>query len=375
MTAAQQTPNPADQTGMATLAMALILLIATTIMSFSLARTDILEQRIAGNELRATEALHRAEAALEQGITILSRMRIPETDWSLPTPSATRLTTELTIDHLSLPDSSSGEDYQYRIELQRPAATPEFIEVIAEARSEADIAATLREYIQPQWPLSQTLPPLVVDGCISSGSGSTQLFPSQPGEASLATTLSHPPAGCLQTDGLYLEGGDIAEQFAQAGALWDALFSLGKEELIQRSAQEQAAIETGELDAAERSYYWINDPGGTWHESLGVPHLPIIGSPGHPVWILFAASAECPPLPSGITIYGIVYYETGASGNCDASGWGNAAVYGSVLVEGDLLQLSGGSRLYQYTHTEQGNLRDNLNPISAARLPGTWRDF
>ena len=57
-----------QQRGMATLAVALVLLFAATILSFTVAKTGMMEQRISANEVRAREAAFAAEAALEYGI-------------------------------------------------------------------------------------------------------------------------------------------------------------------------------------------------------------------------------------------------------------------------------------------------------------------
>ncbi|MCA1805813.1 MAG: hypothetical protein LC646_10865 [Xanthomonadaceae bacterium] len=353
------------QSGAATLATALVLLIATTVMSFALARTSLLEQRILQNELHATEALQRAEALLERGMLSLHYHGIPTTGWQPGGPNQESI--RLGASGLVLPAASSGEGYQYELQLQRNILEPGYLELDASAASDSGIQARVRQYVQAQPGLSRELPPLLLDGCLAGAGGGIQFFPPRQVPVALATTQSNSSGGCIDASFLHLQGGYIEDQHPGAGQLWEALFEIGKTEHRQRSEQERLAVQAGELAPHERTYYWVDDSNRQWPDQFG--------SPSHPVWIVFSAAAQCPDLPDGLTIHGIVYYETGLSGQCDASGWGQISLHGSLLVEGDLVNLAGGGHYHHYEHAHPDGLAAHLKPLRVARIPGTWRDF
>jgi hypothetical protein len=353
------------QRGAATLAIALVLLIATTLMSFALARTSLLEQRILQNELRAAEAFHRAEAVLERGLLDLHYTRIPGLSWQIGDPGHENAA--LGTAGLVLPSALSKEHYQYQLGVRRATAAPDFMELSAAAQGAGGVGARLRQYVLARWALSRELPPMVLDGCLGNSGGGLQFFPASQNPVSLATTQANPGGACIDASTLDLQGGGIEDHHAGAGALWDTLFDLDKAEHRQRSAREQAAVSAGELAASERGYYWVDDVGTQWPGHFG--------SAEHPVWIVFSATAHCPALPDGLLIHGIVYYETGMPGQCDATTWGQIELYGSLLVEGDLVNLGAGSRFLHYEHARPEGLAANLKPLRVARIPGTWRDF
>ncbi|WP_440940882.1 pilus assembly PilX family protein, partial [Immundisolibacter sp.] len=57
---------PAYQRGVATLVVAMVLLIAATFLTFFAARIGIQEQRMAGNDARQKEAFETAEALMDR---------------------------------------------------------------------------------------------------------------------------------------------------------------------------------------------------------------------------------------------------------------------------------------------------------------------
>jgi hypothetical protein len=359
------TPRHALQTGAATLAVALVLLVATTIMSFALARTSLLEQRMLRNELRHAEAFQHAEAVLELGMLDLQYRRIPGLPWQNGDPGQERATLETA--GLALPGAASGEGYRYRLDARRALAAAEFMELAAEASSDSGIEARVRQYVRIHQGLARELPPMVLDGCLGASGGGLQFFPATQDRIALATTRPNPGGACIDASQLDLQGGHIEDAQAGAGALWDTLFDLDKAEHRQRSAREQAAVDAGERAATERGYYWVDDGGSQWPDHWG--------SAEHPVWVVFSAAADCPILPDGLAIHGIVYFETGLSGRCDASAWGRIQVHGSLLVEGDLDNLGAGSSFHHYEYARPEGLAANLKPLRVARIPGTWRDF
>ncbi len=78
-------PTLKRQCGMATLAISLVLLIAVTIMTFTVARVSGLEQRISANDVRTLTAHEAAQAGIEQGIAYLNA-NLPKIDSDCPAP-------------------------------------------------------------------------------------------------------------------------------------------------------------------------------------------------------------------------------------------------------------------------------------------------
>jgi hypothetical protein len=359
-------PQPSSrQAGAATLAVALVLLIATTIMSFALARASLQEQRILQNELRAAEAFHRAEAILEQAMLALRLQRLASLDWQAGGPGMEGATPGAGA--LPFATAASGEHYQYQLRVERATATPEYMALIATAESTSGILAQVRQHVLVQPSLARELPPMVLDGCLDGSGSGIRFFPAQQHPVAITTTRPNPGGACIDASQLDLQGGYIEDLHAGAGALWHNLFEMSKAEHRRRSIQERAAVLTGQLAAQERGYYWVDEPINQWPEHFG--------SPEHPVWIVFSAAAGCPALGDGLVIHGIVYYETGAAGHCDAAGWGRISLYGSLLVEGDLRQLAGGGSYHHYAQAQALGLAANLKPRRLTRIPGTWRDF
>lgn len=139
-------PIPRRQSGAATLAIALLLLIATTIMSFALARNGLLEQHILRNELWASEALHRAEAILEQALHELQDLPLDTLAWQAE--GAEWEIADLPVNGLALPPASSGEAYDLDVRLRRKPAVPGLLEVVARAQGGGGSQARVRQYLR-----------------------------------------------------------------------------------------------------------------------------------------------------------------------------------------------------------------------------------
>lgn len=107
--------------------------------------------------------------------------------------------------------------------------------------------------------------------------------------------------------------------------------------------------------------------------------LPVSANSSRPFIVIVARDAYTTSCPKpGGTTYGIYYYGR----DCSANGWGNVQLNGTVGVEGSFLNLSGSTSLnYNGTTHTGGNEEDvvvnvgNLPPGQLARIPGSWRDF
>ena len=100
-----------------------------------------------------------------------------------------------------------------------------------------------------------------------------------------------------------------------------------------------------------------------------------IGVPHEPVLLIVPEAMGCPKFNGGITIYGIIYYESTTA--CPSNGWGKLTVYGSVIWEGNVNKLNSNPEFIEVNYGSGDTLNDSFHTTinGAARLPGTWKDF
>lgn len=352
-----------SQQGIATLTVSLTLLTAITLLSIAFAHSEMMEQRITNNQLRASEAAQAAEAGLAFGRAWLSRHRARWRDTGTATQS-------------SVPDSDApeiqgnhGDTFVIDITFHRTALQPYYVKIraVARARSEPGLVASTEAYVRPQTVLSQTgesSPPLVIDGCIPVVTGTPDIYPRHADSPDAAIAIASPGnGGCLSLDALDLHGGDAQTQAFLPGQAWEYVFRISKSEMKALADAELAA----NLPTAQRSYWWADTTdlvGQTWTRSLG--------SPDNPVVLVVPAHLACPRLGAGTLIYGVVFVEGGCKGTAD---WGSARIYGSLVIDGALGQLSPELRLAHISVASKNHEELLLPLIRAPMVPGTWRDF
>jgi Tfp pilus assembly protein PilX len=359
-----QPTNPTgSQQGVATLTVSLTLLTAITLLSIAFAHSEMMEQRITNNQLRASEAAQAAEAGLAFGRAWLSRYRARWRDTGTATQS-------------SIPDSDApriqgnhGDTFVIGVTFQRTALQPYYVKIRADARarSEPGLIASTEAYVRPQTVLSQTgeaSPPLVIDGCIPVVTGTPDIYPRHADSADATVAIaSSGNGGCLNLDALDLHGGDAQIQAFLPGQAWEYVFRISKSEMKALADAEQGA----NLPTTQRSYWWATTTdlvGRTWTRSLG--------SPDNPVVLVVPAHMDCPRLGAGTVIYGVVFVEGGCEGTAD---WGSARIYGALVIEGTLGQLSPKLRLAHISVASINHEELLLPLIGAPMVPGTWKDF
>jgi hypothetical protein len=370
---------------MATLAVGLVLVIAASILSFSVAKSGIMEQKISANERRAREAAYAAEAALDYGVAWASRNRLPVGGWTAePSPSSFEYfdfagtTPSVSTDPDPGDGVAEGDLFSTNLRFRRDTGNPEFVQVIATAVSADGVSARMSQYVRPQYLVETHHPPLVVDGCIYNFGRGPHLWPAATGATSLAST--HNPINdvfCLSVPAseLELHDGILTTGYLTAGALWETAFNLPKEAVQALSAAEAYATThdsdsdgNPDMNPADRTFYWVDSVAdGTWSDSLG--------SATHPVVLVFAEAAGCPSLASGVVIYGVVYFEVPAP-ECDLSGWGGGIeIYGSLFFEGHASGLASAVTLADFSTLGGGSLHGLLPPLRAPQIVGSWKDF
>ncbi len=399
--------NPAflRQRGAATLLVVMMLLIGMALLTLTTSRTGIMEQKITGNDIRAKDVQEAAEAGLEYGI---AWAKDPENsiDADINCPGGANCPTLPTITN-----STSGEVYS--ISALSFVKGTDYIKVTATAQgTDTSITATSESFIkQLAKPLFKgdavSPPPWVTAGCITTaatGTPSTFLLDST---APAVISGSSSDAGCLPQGHLnvstwtddngngVLDNGENGSSapfntgtFSGCPATncaWKQYFQVSladaKHSAIDAGHGYSGNIPCGAADSAP-SIYVINNGGpinsGDISGScsgVGVDGT-TIGAPGKPILLIVPSSAGCPKFNGGVTIYGIVYYESTTA--CASQGWGGATIYGAVIWEGDVDKPNANSKFIHVNYGGSGadlDISFGTGVDDATRIPGTWKDF
>lgn len=393
------------QQGAAALFVVLVLALVMAVISLTTVRTGFMEQKITGNDLRAREAQEAAEAGLEYGVGWAKKNEIPSTvtcsGGTLPLGCPTALTT--------VTGSSTGESYSYTLTYTRGVDTIK-VTSAAEGVVDSSIAATAEAYIK-QFPKSlfhsgiDMPPPWVLAGCITSApTGTPDTFVLNATNLAVVSGTSA-DASCLPQGHLDVTAWndangngvkDPGEEGAETGfnrgtfdgcpstnCAWNSRFEMDLQDAIDMASEADhvysASIPCGPATSSP-SVYVIENSGPLNSADIsgsctgtGVDDK-TIGAPDQPILLIIPSDYGCPRFNGGITIYGIVYYESPDA--CQANGWGGAAIYGSVIWEGNVEKPNANSEFIEVDFDG-----DDLNSVfhmgmdDATRIPGTWKDF
>lgn len=348
------------QRGAATLLTCLVLTVASIALAISVAHTAVLEQRMARNTLLADQAQEAAFGGLNFGRAWLKMQR---PDW-LPLANGHEFATPP--NNPPALSSSGGGNFAINLTFERAPDWQGYIRVLATASpsSAPEIEARVREYLRPTGVLTwagETAPPLVVDGCADL-SATSDLYPAAADLAGAGAAVdASGAAGCLQGGGTNLHGGALRGEVFPAGELWDALFTVGRDE-FQALAAEQAVAAP-----AQRDYWWASAAdldAGEWRRSIGSPQRPIV--------LVIPADLGCPRFSGGAQIVGLVLIEADCTG---AAAWGDVRLYGSLAVTGQFASLGPTSRLAHISQLAGSGTRIEPPPLGVVRLAGSWKDF
>jgi Tfp pilus assembly protein PilX len=414
MTVSNRTPE-ARQHGAATLLVVTVLAMAMTVISLTTARTGLMEQKLVGNDLRAREAQEAAEAGLEYGMAWADKNQVPWNGGTIvncpgtgcpPLPSVT--------------GSTTGETYGINsLVYSRSSSTSDRIHVTSIAAGVADSTVTAKaeayvEAIKILTPAGKKPPPVALDGCMTSTTGTPDIYPNwndldgdgvqDPNEwndengngsvdtgewtdnngnnavdnemgRSMATSQPEYVAGnfCLDYCGhgsgcdptatetghshLDLHNGVLQNNLAfPNNSIWDYYFSVSQ-------TQFQAAASTTLSTAG--GLYWITATGNWPNGSYG--------SVTDPVIIVFVN--DCPKPSGSTTIHGILFFlERDGCVTNPMNGWGSVTVYGSVAANGGIDKMNANLAIHGVGN---GGTMPAVNSalIAAPRIPGTWKDF
>ena len=396
------------QRGAATLLISLVLLIAMTLVTLTTTRSGMMEQQIVANDIRAREAQEAAEAGLEYGIAWASENDI---DWTTGTtvdgittitcPGATDCPTLATVN-----GTTSSDSYNYTLiftqgtdSIQLQSVSQGLIENTISATSEAFIEQISKKLFDDD-PGTTVPEPWVVAGCVTQApTGTPDTFVLDPSNNSVASGTSS-SASCLPQGNLDVtewndtNGNGIKDAGENVGGTtynrgsfsgcpstncaWNYAFEMSL------SNTDAGHVYTNNIPcgaSGSPAIYIVNNGGpingadisgscsGTGVDSS------TIGAPDKPVLLIIPTASGCPKFNGGVTVYGIVYYETPTA--CSANGWGGATIYGSVIWEGDVKKPNANSQFIEKDYGNGDGLNDTfqLGVEDATRLPGTWKDF
>jgi len=384
-----------DQRGMVVIGMSLILLVAVSLLLVNSGKTSILEQSISYNEFRAAEAHHAADAGLEYARAWYADNNPTWSTGSIPADCVGTFdeSFQLKNQDLSLPGMTTLDNDTYELHMYfcRNRADRSIIQIVSRAKliEDKSVQYMVREYVMPDTDFLSAKfsgAPLIVDGCTSNTNGTPDIWPDNAPlpnigvsyETSLSQTDAeslaiNPGIICIQATnsaGMALNGGIVKHSAFTAGNAWDYVFRVPRSEIQSRATFE---ISSGYTAAQRQYYFYDNFAQPTFNSSLG--------SPSHPVVLVFTGTSGCPKINGNVTIYGIVFID----GPCPAaSGWGNANFYGSVIIGGNANHLTANTQFYDWRYqasptnwrpVASTDWRPRFSSETAVTVIGTWSDF
>lgn len=406
-----------SETGVAILAITIILLLVATIGTMMVGRVGLFEQKLTGTDVRSKEVYAAATKGLEYGVMWIRKNKdAPSIVFSdLPPLDPTVMGAD-TYDH----------DIQYflRADAEGEYGRPVVIEVVSTATAQQDshVSKTLRVDVMlgsrplfwkgdPEEANVLDGPPIMIEGCTTSGAvtGSPNVVYNYGVGVAIGTTagttggvamedcidaadidvhldlcdINNDPDSCSNSDAIsageaLAAGVEFRDALDVPQSLWATVFG-SSTTFADLKAMEKMYPEN--VLIVDTSYpHYDGQPswnGNTWHDNTGTAAEPVI--------LYFDASVGCPPINGNTTVHGLVYY---AKTDCGNQGWGGGTVFGTVAKSGDLQKFNANATIvstsldFSYLGDEgDGGDGDSdiefpgLGPRSFSEVPGSWRDF
>ena len=426
----RRNPRYAAPRGAVTLLVAVVFLVLATLTTLYLNRSTLFDLKTSGNQYRQLQAFEIASLGLERGIAWLQlRALVPEesvSNCTTPPLPYTRAVWGARAGQTS--QQAAADPYEYLVttdpcNVGAPAlaatdigdasfdVTVEFrrrkgtiadlfrVEVGATARTTGfgsslnpyDAQATMMQAVTLRQAMNDPAPanpnaPLLVRGGVSSVTGTPDICPMAPDDPNInqgnrvdctpgtgtpgvaIATLQPTVTGFIEPGHFDTHGGQVNALNAPTKTAFDVLFPNMVEADILRLSEYQAAT----LPVAQRTIFYYGT--GSSYGSSAPNNLAPVGTAAQPVLVFVSRNSysgtNCPKLSPG-EFFGILYM----GGDCAANGWGNADVYGSVVVDGNLTKFSANT-ITRYSNL--GSLTGNpggLQPGQVSKIPGGWRDF
>jgi hypothetical protein len=392
-------PQGAREHGMATLAMALILLMIATVMTLGTSNAVINEQRLSGTDSRSKEVQAAASGALQFSIEWLED-NLDDVIWEDNNSDGMSGAGDTATLLPSIGDSELASDVYSRsvtmtlLTDANPAdpAMPVVVRLSATAQAQGDshISKTVTTEIMigktsifsgisgGSTITSLLAPPVLVESCTTSVTGTPDIYPEPSTGIAIGTTTGS--TGCI--GGFDLNGGS-KQALSPGMSLSEAIFGLApdydSDDNIIGASRAEAMLRSLEQREPERVF--VVDPGhsnlngGNWKKDLDDDEL-------KPYILFFTKEVGCPKINGsrGI-VWGLVFYE---ASDCELNGWGSAKIYGSLAVSGDLEKFTANAKIYgqelDFGSGSAGNddgtrINTGFTNRHVAEIPGAWRDF
>ena len=350
------TPRHA-QRGAATLLVALILMMALTIVTLSVARTQLVEQRIANNHHAYTRLFLLADSGLAKGSQLLQES-FHGLDWRSDSDRNTE------VKRLMLAEGMSDINTQLQFERKDPSAAYVLVQATSGRNGGSGLRARASQFVRPLSvlsPLGESAPPLVINGCLEPIPATLDVRPlnadlDQAGDSVwLNSDLQCPPMA-----GIDLHRGTVTER-SFGEDLWSTIFSVDRN-TFTAMAEAQAT-----LPAQERTYRVAQGEdlvAGRWAQSTGTAE--------HPVALYFPAEAGCAGFAPGVQIYGVVFIDADCNQPIASQTF---ELHGSLMINGNLNAAGALLRLNHIQVADARQTRLRFPVLRSITVPGSWSDF
>jgi hypothetical protein len=344
------------QRGAANLLVALVLTMALTIVTLSVARTQLVEQRIANNHHWHTRLFLLADSGLAKGSQLLEQLYT--LDWRSDSDRNAE------VSRMMLADGMSDIGTQLVFERSDLSAAFVLVQATSGRNDGSGLQARASQLVRPLSvlsPLGEFAPPLVINGCLDPITATLDVRPlnadlDQAGAAVWLNSDLH----CPPMAGIDPHQGSITER-ALGEDLWPVVFSVDRDTFIAMAAEQT------DLPADARTYRVAEDgdlTAGLWTQSAGTPE--------HPVALYFTAEAGCPAFAPGVQIYGVVFIDTDCSEPVASQ---TLELYGSLMINGNLNATDALLRLNHIQVADARRTRLHFPILRSIAVPGSWRDF
>jgi len=342
--------------GAASLLVALVLMMLTTLLTLAVAHTQLTETRMAGNEQSQKRLLLAAESATEAATAVLATA-VPALPW---TPAGE----DGTLVSRARPSASAG-GVETRVIYRRSDRDSPFIEIqaISSAQGGRGIAARVSEEVRLLTvlsPLAESAPPLVINGCLSGGADVSIRPVNSDSDAAGDALWRYTALPCPALAAIDMHAGRGLVKSLN-NTLWTTLFSVSRDEYARL-----AAAELNRPSARRR--YWQVAPAalvdGKWTRSLGNRDRPVV--------LYFPATTGCPHFAAGVRIFGVVFIDAACPEPLADS---RLEVTGTLAINGNANSGHARIELQHIRSADRRQTRLAFPAIRVVRLPGSWKDF
>jgi hypothetical protein len=345
------------QHGSASLLVALVLMMAMTLLTLSVARTQLAETRTDGNSRWHTRLSSVSES--EWGIASAVLTDAPDQLVWVPSSEGKGLMSQMRT-------GETAEGLETTLLYQRTDTSSRVIDIqaITSQTGRIGLSGRTRQAVRLLTvlsPLAETAPPLVINGCLAAESANIHIRPINSDTDTAGDALWHfAGAPCPAFESIDRHGGRIARKPLE-GPLWSTFFSISRDDYAQLATSDLS------LAAEQRRYWWVATSGligGEWNRSLGSADAPVV--------VYFPQTTGCPRFSAGVRIFGVVFIAAACAHPLAAT---QLEVVGNLVINGDA---SAGHATVQLNHIRAADGRQSrlsLPTIRAVKIPGSWRDF